>query len=327
MAQRNIKQTNTLLFIFLVIQLAVVAYVFRPTPQNTQSSGPLLQNFQDEKITAIAITDNENQSITLNKSQNNWEINRQEQGYPPLPADNDKVQTLLEKVAALSRSRVVTRTPASHNRLKVGSVFNRKIEFKAGEDKQSVLFLGSSPNYKSLHVRLDGEDEVYLDKDLSIWEAPTAKESWWRTQYIGIDPEILTGLELTNGSGPIKLRKNDEGLWHLAGKTTKEKLDQVKVDALINDLAHLTIQKYLPADYKAPAEEPIATAILTTATRTVELTIALQEEQGDYLAKSSSLPYYAKTSHQAVKDILAINVKELTQSDPKNSGTSHNTPD
>ncbi len=312
--QRNIKKTNKILLILLVMQIALVVYVFRPIPQEGREGGLLLAGLAADQISAFTIIDNETQTITLEKHPAGWAIKPMTKELASLPADNGKVNILLEKIVALSRNRLVTRTKASHNRLKVGQLYNRKIEVKAGKDKQ-VLFLGSAPNYKSLHVRLDGEDEVYLAKDLSIWEAPTAKESWWRTEYVDLDPDELTGIELTNPNGQIMLKKGSEGLWQLEGLPAEKELNKISLESFLNDLAHLTILEYLPADFTPPVKETMTTLQLTTSEEVITLTVAPKDkEKEEYVIKSSQTAYFAKVGIHAVRDILEIRASDLSQS-------------
>lgn len=314
MVQRNIKRTNIILLILLALQIILVVLVYRPAGERPQADGSaLLQEFETALVAGFTITDNEGKTITLEKNPHGWSIISPAAEYPePLPADNEKVKTLLGKISALARSRVVTRTPASHNRLKVGELYNRKIELIGADDHRWVLFLGSSPNYKSLHVRLDGEDEVYLDQELSIWEAPAAKESWWSTDYVAISPTDLTGVALTNANGSLHLTRNNREDWRLADMPADMEFNETALESFLNDISHLTILEYLPATFKNSEVSQDAKVTLTTSKGDTTLTIYPKDnEKEEHIVQSSTVSYAARAGIHAVKDFLEYQAGHL----------------
>ena len=70
---------------------------------------------------------------------------------------------LISDVLAIDNSRLVANTPASQARLKVhADNFARRIELDRANGDPVILYLGTSPNANATHVRLDGQDAVYL---------------------------------------------------------------------------------------------------------------------------------------------------------------------
>lgn len=302
---------NTILCLLLVVQIGLVAFMFRPEAKPVVGIGPLLQDFQAELVTAVTITDEKGLAISLVKVADNWVIGPVTTGRPALPANPEKLTALLTKLAALQRDRLVTRTPASHNRLKVGQLCERRLTL-ATPQGDTTLLLGSAPNYKNIHVRLAAENEVYLGQDLSTLEAPVERSAWWRTDYVKVDPASLTALSLHNQQGTVNLTKDEKGAWQLVGQPADRELAAEALQTFLADLCTLPILAY-HEDAAPPAwDKPIATLTLTTATATLTLEVGPKDAAKDeYPVKSSASPFIASASPFAIKDLLNHQANDL----------------
>ena len=107
--------------------MLLVALVIVINQPKTVADEPLLTNLADEKVTSIQISDNENNSVTLEKVGGNWVL-ANSGNYPVL---SENVTDLLESMRNIRTGRLVTNTKASHQRLEVEEDnFQRKIEVK-----------------------------------------------------------------------------------------------------------------------------------------------------------------------------------------------------
>ena len=304
MGKSAYKRRNIGLTVLFLVQLALIFVVFRPVKHESVGVGPLLAEFNVDQVTGLAIMDDENKAIRLEKGDSGWIIAPAVKGQAALPANVGKAEGLLKKFAGLSRERLVTRTVSSQNRLQVGQVFSRKIVMTAGEEAYT-LYLGSAPNFKTIHVRLAGENDVYLAQDLSAWEAPADKESWWETDYVKVDPESFVGLELTNPLGTIKLDKAADGRWSLAGMAEGKELAADGLQSFFSDLSRVPILEYKSAGFVPGWKAPEAVLKIVTAKESLTLEVGPKdEEKGEHVVKSSAIPFYATASSYAVKDIL-----------------------
>lgn len=311
MGKSAITRRNTILCLLLAVQIGLIAFMFRPVAGPVVGNGPVIRDFQADLVSAVTITDAKGEAISLVKVADNWVIGPVTTGHPALPANVEKLTALLHKLAAIARDRLVTRTPASHNRLKVGQLFERRLTLTTPQGDTTIL-LGSAPNYKNIHVRLAAENEVYLVQDLSAWEAPVEKSAWWRTDYLKVDPATLTALSLHNEKGTVKLSKDEKGGWHMAGQAADRELAAEPLQTFLVDLCNLTIISYHDDAARPAWDKAIATVSLTTATETLTLEVGPRDAAKDeYPVKSSASPFVAIASPFAVKDILNRQARDL----------------
>ncbi len=313
------NRSNVALSVLLVIQLALVGLALRPSTTAPPKEKNFLDGIGKEAVTALEIRD-ENTTLRLEKQDNGW-IVKADHDYP---ADSGKIDKLVAKLVGLASNRLVARTPASHVRLKVADeVFNRKLTVTAGEQSQT-LFFGSSPSYKTLHVRLAGEEEVYLVKDLSVWELQTTKESWWTTRYLDVNTADLARLELENRAGKLVLErdKDAESPWRLASAPDKT-LDPQAVEDLLNAACRLNLLSYLgteDSDTYGLDKPAITLRLATKEGRSVTVRIGpKRKDENDHVAKREDSPFYVSVAAYAVEKLLDKKAENLVAAAPKNN--------
>jgi hypothetical protein len=311
MGKIDTARRNTVLCLLLAVQIGIIVFMFWPVAKPVIGIGPVLKDFKGDLVTAVTITDEQGAAISLLQVAGNWVIGPVINGQAALPANAEKLTALLTKLAAIQRDRLVTRTAASHNRLKVGQLFDRRLTLTTPAGDTTIL-LGSAPNYKNIHVRLEPENEVYLVRDLSAWEAPVERSAWWLTDYVKVDPASLTSLALHNQKGGINLSKDEKGAWQLAGQPPGRELAAEALRTLLADLCTLTILEYHENVTSPSWDKPSATLTLTTATDTLTLEVGPKDVAKDeYPVKSSASPFSATASPFAIKDLLNHQASDL----------------
>lgn len=301
------KTKNTLLFVLLVVQAALIAFLYRPGQQAAPAAVNLFKGLAPDQLTGLTITDDQGKAITLIKKEG-WQISQGE-----FPADQTKIEGLIKKLAEVKSSRLVSQTTGSHARLKVADAdFNRKVELTQGDSK-TLFFLGTSPSAKSIHLRLAEAKEVYQINDLAAWEVQTDRESWWQTKYLSQPAANLNGLTIANASGTIELSYDaTKKAWQLKD-SPEATLDVKRLEALTNSASDITIASYLAKEFK-PTGEPLATVTYQAkegSPTTLQVWAKDKQEAPDQVVKASSSPFYAKAKEYAVKDILEIKREAL----------------
>ena len=179
-----------------------------------------------------------------------------------------------------------------------------------------VVYLGSSPNANATHVRLDGQDAVYVTAGALASEARSDLAGWIDTRYVAVSPEDVARVEIFNPNGRLVLAKAADGMWRLEDQpdssSSVESVDQAKADDLVSQLAGLQMVRPLGKQDKAEygLATPRATATLTlSGTQELSQTItvdvgALDEAAGTYAIKSSGSEYYASVGKYAVQDLV-----------------------
>ncbi len=297
------NRTNIVLSAILVVQLVLVGLALRPAETTAPKTKTFFEGIGKDAVTALVIHD-QDKELRLEKKDDAWLV----QADHEYPADATKITALLDKLTGLSSNRLVARTRASHVRLKVADdLYNRRLDLVAGDTTIS-LYLGSSPTYKTLHVRLADEDEVYLVTDLSIWELQTTKESWWKTRYLDLAATDLTRVELENkaGSFTIEKKKDAEAPWRLAGEDAA--LDPKAVDDFLAAASRITLLTYLGTEEKPDygLDKPAATTRLTTKDgKTITVRIGPKnKDENNHVVKRDDSPFYVSVAAYAVEKLL-----------------------
>ncbi len=294
------NRKNLILSALLVLQIVLVVIALRPAATRAPEKKTFFPDLATSQVTKLVIRDAD-KDLTLVKKGDTWFV-KSDAEYP---ADQKKITDLLDKLTGLSSKRLVARTRASHIRLKVDDeVFNRRIEILTG-DVPATIFLGTSPTYKTLHVRMAGENEVYLVRDLSIWEAQTGRESWWKTRYLDLAADSLTKVSLTNANGSFTLLKND-GNWRLENED-RPLLDKAVRD-FIDAARSISLLKYLGTEEKPEygLDKPAATLTVATSDgNTITVVIGPKnEEENNHVVKADNSPFYVSVASYTVEDLL-----------------------
>lgn len=310
------SRRNIFLVSLLAVQVAIIAYVYRPASQVTSPVVHFFEALDEDQITGLTITDEQANSVVLNKVADDWQVGAEEQ----YPANAVKVEELLAKLAALESSRLVTRTRASQVRLKVSAeIFSRRIEVRDSRGALRTIYLGTSPSLKTIHVRLEGSNDVYLATGLSSWEASAETSSWWRSDYLNLDPGKVLALEVTNGNGTLALEKGEAEQWYLtqmaASAAGRVPVEQAAVTGLLAKITQFSLVDYLgrQAEPGYGLDEPTATALFRLAGgEEVSVVVGpLNEADSSHVLKASLSPFYVRVGSYAVKDLLAADGVEL----------------
>lgn len=303
------SKRNIFLIALLAIQVSIIAFVNRPVIEATSQVVRFFEPFAVGQITGLTITDDKANSVVISKDGEGWQLKAAGEQYP---ANSSKVQELLTKLAVLQSKRLVTRTRGSQVRLKVSSeVFNRRIEVRDGSGGSRAIYLGTSPSFKAIHVRLDGSSEVYLANDLSIWEASTEANSWWRGDYLDLDPARVSSLELTNANGVMALEKKDEaGQWYLRRADSGQvSVESVAVGELLSKITKITLNEYLgrkgEASYGLDAPAATVTFRLDGGDEVGLVVGPVDEKDSSHVIKSTGSPFHVRVGSHAVQGLLA----------------------
>lgn len=323
------KAKNTGLFILLIIQAALIVYLYRPGQNAPPPATALFSDLQPGKVTSFTITEQTGKTITLTKVKQAWTV-----GSSNYPGDNDKINHMLKRIADLKSSRLVSRTKGSHSRLKVGEeLFNRKIALSGPDGQKAItFFLGTSPGAKTVYLRRAGDVDVYEVSGLSTWQLQADNNSWWQEKYVEVNPADLQSLTFT-GPDKITLQRDPKGNWQLADAPADRKLDTKRVEELLNTVSDISVSGYEDKDFK-PHGKPMATLTYKTKDKDFNLQIwPTDKKAGEQIVKNSQARFYAKLEPYILKDALSLKKSALMikappaaqQAAKKNSGISDKT--
>ncbi len=316
----KITRLQQILIGVLVLQLALAALVLWPRPAASSGGEPLLPGIATGDITGLTITgDTGAPPIKLAKQGDAWVAPEADD----FPVDATKVTPILDKLVAIKTSRLVAQTPASHAQLQVAAdKFARKLEIATATGTQT-LYLGSSAGGSTIHVRLDGQDNVYLASGPSTWEVSAELLSWVNPVYVAISSADVTGFTLKNRNGEFAFTKDAQGNWTLGDLAADEVTNANNVVSQVDLFTGLRMTKPLrkTEDPAYGMADPSAAVTLRYKSgeeeKTTTVTIGAQDPADKaYYVKSSDSPYYVKVAEYSVETLVKRGRSDFLQGTP-----------
>ncbi len=233
------------LSILLSLQLLLAAILLfqGSAPENLSAQGPLLTFFPPtvRRLTIASPT----REIVLERRGDPWQLT---DGFP---ADEEKVNALLEKLARIQRRIPVATSEAAQTRFRVAEDrFERRLVLEDDKQVLGTLYLGDSPGFRRLFVRAAGESAIY-EAALNLFDAGDRPEDWTKKTALAVPEDQIQGIDAED----LSLRREGED-WTLADLQAGEHLDPAAVQRLVRGLANLRFQKRLTAKPESLGASP-----------------------------------------------------------------------
>lgn len=284
----------------------------------------LLPGLEASKVTTLKIfgpsKDGAGQEqVELVRKGDGWVIG----GADDFPAKKAEVERLVDTLAALRSRNEVLSGATYHEKLEVAAeAYRRKVVVASGSESQT-LFVGSSPSFKNVHVRRDGNDTVYQVADLSESDAGARAWSWVDRTYVKIPKEELWSVTVENEHGKIQLDRDPaSNAWAALG--VKKALDTSVVDGLVADVRDIGLET--PVGKSAPAGAELGKAAKVTlvtgsstiagvppsTTETVVIEVGTKVDGKDRRwARASTSPYVVEVAGWEVKKLVETKREDL----------------
>ena len=295
------NRSQQILAAILMLQILVVVGIFWVTSPQDTITGPLLAGYEADQVTSLTITDNEGNNIKMARQGDAWVM----PDADDFPIDSEKITPLLENLTSISTNRLVTRTTASHARLQVAdNDFAKKIKIET-DSSLYYLFVGSSPRANATHIRLLGQDQVYLTGEISAWDIQVESSNWIDVTLISVPVDEITNLSLTNQHGQFDLAK-DGDIWLVEGVDalgSEEEFNQTNLRTLVTQVSNLRLAEPLgkTAQPNYGLDKPTAVITFTqnndlSGEKVVEIKVGAKTDDNHYIVISSESDYYVKIS-------------------------------
>lgn len=242
------KKTQSWLGGLLVLQLLIGSGLLWYSQQRqTQNQQQPLLSFEKSQIDRIVITGggDDNNIATIQKADNKWQLPELQQ----LPANNNKLTDLLNKLDDLRSGWPVATTTSSRERFEVEKdTFQRRLQLYQGDTLAAELLVGTSPGFRKVHIRKSDDDAIYA-VSLNSYELPPKNDDW-------LDKSLLAANEISSIKGPDYALQKTQGNWVFDnGDSAEQKgepkaaseLDIDKVKQLVSALTSLRVQSLAPA--------------------------------------------------------------------------------
>ncbi|WP_331350681.1 DUF4340 domain-containing protein [Cellvibrio sp. UBA7671] len=295
------------LTILLIAQVLLILGVFAYQENSrVQFDAQFLLAIKSADIDRMVIQDASNK-VTLQKNGSQWQLPELHQ----LPVDKQKLDEILQKLDGTKLTWPVTTTASSHERFEVsGTKFQRRIELFQGDAKKADLWLGSTPGFKKIHLRREGENQVYA-VELTAFEFATASNDWLKSDLLAV--KDVTSIKASD----YELQKNGEA-WTFVATThdaNTQKVNATKVTELMNAIGNLQVQEVVA---QVPQGE---TTKLSAKSAAGEFNFEFTKAGGGNFVKRSDRDLYFKLSQTEFERIANVNKGALLASESTSSNT------
>jgi hypothetical protein len=249
-------QRKVLILGILIAVLAgtyILGLVFSPARiGRREAEAPLIAGFNRQlrdRVAEIRISSDQG-NLKLAKRGDAWILPEGDREYP---ASATRIETLLDFLADLARTRIVTSNPDAWEEFQVHSESARRIQLldSAGDELTEIIVGKSSVGSEDSYVRLGGSNEILLTAR-SFNYYLNVEERFWA--YLRIFPEDLEGQSIMRITVDSTLQFEDQepdplrytlvlsseqpAVWKLVERSEVD-LDNSKVDLLASNLADL----------------------------------------------------------------------------------------
>ena len=290
----------------LVLQIALIGWVFWPKQSEVSQQASLLGDLKVEDVVDLKITDDTGQTIHFAKDGTDWTL--PEAG--DYPANGEQIQQLIESMIKINTGRMVTETEASHKQLQVAeNDYVRQIDLVLVDGTQISFYVGSNAGPSTSHVRKFGESEVYLTDEVTSYDLSTSGGNWIDTTYVNVPSTTVNTISISNSNGVLKFEKDTSGGWQLLGSEPGINVLGSSVDRVVGAAAAMRMVEPVASeeDAKFGLDDPAAVVVFTAqdeagSVTTHQILIGSQDaEDGNYYAYYQGSAYYVKISAYAAE--------------------------
>ncbi|NLE58544.1 MAG: DUF4340 domain-containing protein, partial [Planctomycetes bacterium] len=170
----KLSRGNQILAAVLVVQIILTVVVLWPRGAAVAGGEKLFPALETAKVVTVSIRDAAGASIQLASKAGEWVL----ASGGDYPAKGDTVTAFLDRLVAMTSDRIIAETTVSQKQLKVADDdYNRLIEIEMEDGTQYGVFVGTAPTYGVSHVRVAGDNKVYLASNLTLTDASVTPSS------------------------------------------------------------------------------------------------------------------------------------------------------
>jgi hypothetical protein len=291
----------------LIVQL-VLALTLNLAQENYQAFQPQekLLSFEPDKVDGLRI-EGEGESLWLRKQAGRWRL----PGHDDFPADQANVKDLLDQLGSLEKGWPLATSAGAAEHFKVAEDdYQRRLTLLSGDQPVATLYVGTSPGFRKVHVRPQGDDAVY-SVAFNTWEASPKADDWIDKAMLKLDKDKIERIEMP---GLVLQRK--AGQLSLTDLTDGQTADTNAIDDRVEKLADLRIQSLLGSvakpEYKQ--DQPVLEIKLTRSDAgPLTYRFSKPDAANYYVLKRSDLAEYFKLPEYSVKPLLDTTREKLVK--------------
>lgn len=296
----------------LVGQLALAALTWWPAGDGAVELKKLIPGGANG-VTKVSITRSGEgaELVELSSKDGHWFITSK----ADYPADDAKVAEMVDALAKIELGNPVVTQKESFAKLKVDDKeFGKKVVFTA-DGAEHTLLIGAAKS-KSIYLRLDGSDDVYLVKGPSEFVFKDAAKSLWKTNYVEFDKDGATTFAITNAGTTWSFKKDGE-TWKLENAPEGMQAKSSKVAELVGKASALRLGEPAGKDPKPEFGLEAGIKVDYTATAGEGTTsgsfVIGAEHDGKRYVFAQGNPFIAQVPSYVVKEIVEATPETLLE--------------
>jgi hypothetical protein len=220
--------------------------------------------FDPEKISLLRVV-RENLDVSCEKRDGRWVMTAPVKAK----ADAGRISRLLETLASLTRSQIITAREMSRKKLDSFSYGLDQPRAKivlGGDQRSSTILVGrDAPLGDSLYVQMEGRKEVLATATNLLSELPqTGNDLRDRSLFEGV-PGDVQRIEVRRSEGVLQLARTEQGAWTMQNPVVS-RAGTKEVVALLEGLYDVRIEEFVADSFAAAAlyglDEPAAQVAL-----------------------------------------------------------------
>jgi hypothetical protein len=293
-----VTRAITVLLLVLLIQCGIAAAVFWPMPDEARNSAAqTLIPVARAQIDEVRIGDEFDNEAVLVRAGERWLL----PALDNLPADTDKVESLLQGITAQSLSWPVAHSPAARQRFQVANYYyQRRLTLLSGGQKQGTLYLGTSPGFRKVHARNEGQDTIY-SIDLNAFDVPATSDAW-------LDPHLLQVRAPLRIDADLYNLYLENGQWRSGTGGTP---DEQEVETLIAALRSLQVDGVADVDLQRDLAETEADLVLKIQNLAGDTVLELLTLNDAHFIHSSEFALFFKLSALDYDRLTGIDAQRI----------------
>jgi hypothetical protein len=246
--------------------------------------------FDASEVTKVELLE-QDRSFVLSLQKGEWVL----PDHHSLPAEEQRVQKLLNSLRELQSNFPETTSPSAHQRLGLSEEKPEgRIKLFAGEKLVGDLLLGSVPSFGQRYVRLGDQNEAYRIR----WQAINTQASsraWLDNDLLAVEsPQKIDLPQFT-----LQLQ---EGKWF----SGRDELDQAKANALVDKLRKLSV-----IDVANEVEPSSYSEVRVEGAQGEAYTYSFFEKDGKHYVWRDDLSQAFQTSSEPSKTLLEADLSKL----------------
>lgn len=288
--------------VVFVVLLGLTAWAVSRRNSQPTSSGDIPEIKLDKAaISTLEITRPGDERVVLSKVDDAWRL------LEPVDAaaDQNNVESALNRLAELRVSRIVATKPDNYARLQVDDESAVRIVVKAGDEPLGELMVGKYGNGMTM-IRIDERSEVFGASGSLRYAFDRELKAWRDRKVVSVEAAEVQSIRFESPKGTFVFEREGDSWSATEGKKALGDFEPKQVTGSLSTAARLVASDFAAEDTseaRAGLTEPRATVSLTLAEdpNPIVLELGASTDQGDelYLRRAGNPTIYVISQYLA----------------------------